>query len=212
MLRTVQIESKTRRGNCEELRLEIPPPCALRRPPPARPRPALPRRPPPPASPRPSSQCLSPACATGRRGRGRAAGRRGGAQVRRRRRSLAGRAAFIISRKVYFIFTSPRRGSESNKRLLVSLLFTPRGAHARPANTRVRCGAVRWGGARPGSGRGQRLEERRADPTLHPQGHLGVGREGGRREEGVLGGQGAPATHPGWRSRCKGCSDPLFSG
>lgn len=47
-LRTVQIESKTRRGNCEEPRLEIPPPPALL------PR-SLPRLPSPPSSLRPSS-------------------------------------------------------------------------------------------------------------------------------------------------------------
>lgn len=61
-LRTVQIESKTRRGNCEELRLEIPPPPALL---PAWLPPSLtsPLRPPPSALP---PQCLFQACASGR--------------------------------------------------------------------------------------------------------------------------------------------------
>eukprot|EP00069_Balaena_mysticetus_P011909 bmy_00319T0 len=69
-LRTVQIESKTRRGNCEALRLEIPPPPALLVPrslPPSVPR----SLPPPPSSLRPPPsalppQCLFQACATGR--------------------------------------------------------------------------------------------------------------------------------------------------
>lgn len=76
-LRTVQIESKTRRGNCEAPRLEIPPPPALPEPgslPPALRAPPAP--PPTPLRPPPSAlppQCLFQACATGRCRRGEAA-------------------------------------------------------------------------------------------------------------------------------------------
>lgn len=81
-LRTVQIESKTRRGNCEEPRLEIPPPPALGPPPSAGRAPSLaaPLRPPPSALP---PQCLFQACATGRRRRRRRAGERPGREVRK---------------------------------------------------------------------------------------------------------------------------------
>lgn len=101
-LRTVQIESKTRRGNCEALSLEIPPP-------PASSGALPPLRPPSLASPPPflHSVCfklVQPG--GGGRGRARAAGPRG-AEVRRRR-SLAGCAAFIISRKSQFHFHFPK--------------------------------------------------------------------------------------------------------
>lgn len=193
-LRTVQIESKTRRGNCEALRLEIPPPPALL---PAWLPPSLasPLRPPPSALP---PQCLFRACASGRwRRREGASGRPGGAEVRRRR-SLAARAAVIISRKVNFIFTSPRRGSGSNKRQLVSLLLAPRDAHPRGARTRSRVGG-RGGGPgatrrqhrfRPGArggGRGRRVPEPPSSGL--PEG----GEEGGGGRQGSRGG----ACHPG---------------
>lgn len=112
-LRTVQIESKTRRGNCEAPRLEIPPPPALPEPgslqpalraPPARP-PAPPSSLlPPPFLPSVCFKLVQPGGAGG--GRPRAA-RPGGAEVRRRRRSLAGSAAFIISQKSQFHFHFP---------------------------------------------------------------------------------------------------------
>lgn len=129
-LRTVQIESKTRRGNCEEPRLEIPPPPALL------PR-SLPRLPSPPSSLRPSSPVfVSSFCNREVEAEGGRAARPRGAEVRFCC-SLAGSAAFIISRKVNFIFTSPRRGSWSNERLLVSLWFAHPGAHPCGANTRL---------------------------------------------------------------------------
>lgn len=116
-LRTVQIESKTRRGNCEEPRLEIPPPPALLLPP------SLPRSPsallPPPFLPSVCFRLVQPGVGGG--GRARAAGP-GGAEVRRRC-SLAGSAAFIISRKSQFHFhfpTSRQREQQAAARESVS--------------------------------------------------------------------------------------------
>lgn len=149
-LRTVQIESKTRRGNCEEPRLEIPPP-------PPSPGPAPSLAPPPPSSlPALPPQCLFQACAT-RRWRQREGSSRqpGGAEVRRRC-SLAGRAAFIISRKSQFHFhfpTSRLRGS--NKRQLVSVWIAPRGARFSPRPGWS--GDFRSGGPGAGWGSGHQL-------------------------------------------------------
>lgn len=113
-LRTVQIESKTRgEGKLRSAEAGNPPP------PPSRSlarSAALPRspRPPPRSRPPPSAlppQCLFQACATGRCRRGntnRPAGRCGSS--RRRRRSLAGSAAFIISpeKSISFHFPTSR--------------------------------------------------------------------------------------------------------
>ena len=152
-LRTVQIESKTRRGNRG----------AEAGNPPA-PRPAA------PASLRPSSPVFVSGLCNREGGRRAGARRPRGAEVRRRR-SLAGRAAFIISRTVYFIFTSPRRGSGSNKRLLVSLSLA-RGALPRVAR------ALERGGVGVGGRRGTRHTPRSSGCrresgylTLHPKGY-----------------------------------------
>lgn len=162
-LRTVQIESKTRRGNCEEPRLEIPPP-------PPSPGPAPSLAPPPPSSlPALPPQCLFQACAT-RRWRQREGSSRqpGGAEVRRRC-SLAGSAAFIISRKSQFHFhfpTSRLRGS--NKRQRVSVWLAPRGARFSPWPGWN--GDSRSGGPGAGSGSGHQLgdhREGRSYLTLH---------------------------------------------
>lgn len=107
-LRTVQIESKTRRGNCEELRLEIPPPPALL---PAWLPPSLasPLRPPPSALP---PQCLFQACATRRW---------------RRREGASGRAGRCGSSPRLFIGRPSRFHHFSEKSISFSL---PHGAAA----------------------------------------------------------------------------------
>lgn len=125
-LRTVQIESKTRRGNCEEPRLEIPPPPAL-----LRPR-SLPRLPSPPSSLRPSSPVfVSSLCNQEVEAEG---GReRPGREVRKFAAAAHWRAAPLSSflGKVNFIFASPGRGGGSNKQRLVSRWLAPRGARTR---------------------------------------------------------------------------------
>ena len=130
-LRTVQIESKTRRGNCEALRLEIPPPPALLVPrslPPSVPR----SLPPPPSSLRPflPSVCFK-LVQLGGGGGGRArAARPGGAEVRRRC-SLAGSAAFIISQKSQFHFHFPTsRQREQQAAARESAARTPGRSHS----------------------------------------------------------------------------------
>lgn len=122
-LRTVQIESKTRRGNCEEPRLEIPPPPAL-----LRPR-SLPRLPSPPSSLRPSSPVfVSSLC--NREVEAEGGRERPGREVRKFAAAAHWRAAPLSSflGKVNFIFASPGRGGGSNKRRLVSPWRAPRGA------------------------------------------------------------------------------------
>lgn len=143
-LRTVQIESKTRRGNCEALRLEIPPPPAL--PVPRSLPPSVPRSlPPPPSSLRPSSPVfVSSLCNWEVEAEG---GRElPGLEVRKFAAAVHWQAARLSSflRKVNFIFTYPRRGSGSNKRLRVSLLLAHPGAHTRVGVREVGYWARAW--------------------------------------------------------------------
>lgn len=183
-LRTVQIESKTRRGNCEAPRLEIPPPPAL--PEPGSLQPALrapPARPPaPPSSLRPSSPVfVSSLCnrevqaGGGREPPGREVRKFAAAAVHWRAAPLS---SFL--RKVNFIFTSPHRGRGSNKRLFVSVP---------PAHPGVQ--TTRAGGSGGEGLRGRQLglqasagwrQEGKAGtlPTRHPKGRP-EGREGGSR-------------------------------
>lgn len=207
-LRTVQIESKTRRGNCEALRLEIPPPPALL---PAWLPPSLasPLRPPPSALP---PQCLFRACASGRwRRREGASGRPGGAEVRRGR-SLAARAAVIISRKSQFHFHFPTsRQREQQAAARESVVGTPGRSPSPRTHSEPGGGPGVGGRGRPGASTvsGQKLAavgEEGGYLSLPPRGYPKVGR---KEEEGGRGAEGALVIQVG--GRCKGCVAPLFS-
>lgn len=165
---------------------------------------SLPRLPSPPSSLRPSSLVfVSSLCNREVEAEGGRAARPGGAEVRRRC-SLAGRAAFIMSQEVNFIFTSPRRGRGSNKRLLLSLWFAHRGAHTGRAHTAV--GKGRGSPEVTGRKKLVAVGEEKRYLTVHPKSYLKVGKG---EEEGFAGSRRALVNQ--LLGQVSWCLEPLFS-
>lgn len=137
-LRTVQIESKTRRGNCEEPRLEIPPTPAL-----SRPR-SLPRSPSALLPPRPSSPVfVSSLCnpeVEAEGGLQPPAGRCGSSPPL----FIGGLRGFHHFWEKSISFSLPHvAAAGSNKRQHVSVGLAPRGARFSP-RPRWECGLQKW--------------------------------------------------------------------